>query len=483
MARRQGPKITGITVYKRGETWSYRLDLGPDPVKGDRQRENKGGFDSEDAAWKAALESQSRLEQGRHVKPSQRKVSEFLDEWLSVVKVSVKPSTYQNYVDYIEAYVKPAVGKRRLQDITVPVLNMLYRQLLASGRSKPDNNTKMYAYWSAKQHQRNGHGPTPAEIAKACGTSIHAARSAGTRFRRGRIPQPRSAGLAPKTVKNIHRMLHRAFKDAVAWNYVTFNPAEHASLPRDARSGRNRPRPWTLDELASWLRVALNDRFAGMWALAATTGMRRSELAGVERDALDLDNGTLAVEDTLVVVKGHATESDGKTDDSRRTISLDPFTVAALRRYVEMIDREREESGDGYPDHGKLMCFEDGRRLHPDTVTRRFNRLVDQAAVRRIRLHDVRHTYATLARDLGVDGKIVTDRLGHANETVTQQIYTHRSTGQDRAAAEMVAQIIAGALGAVEADLHARRPQCRMNLRSRFEGSSECRIDTCPLVP
>ncbi len=184
-----------------------------------------------------------------------------------------------------------------------------------------------------------------------------------------------------------------------------------------------------------------------MWVLAATTGMRRSELAGAERELLDLDNGTLIIEDTRVVVKGRATDSDGKSEDSRRALSLDLFTVAALRRYVEMIDSERSAFGATYPDHGKLMCFEDGRRLHPDTVTRRFNRLVDQAGVRRIRLHDVRHTWATLARDLGVDGKIVTHRLGHANESATQQIYTHKSTGHDRAPAEMIARTITEAMG------------------------------------
>ena len=448
MARRQGPKVSGISVYQRGRTWSYRLDLDPDPVTGDRQRENKGGFDSDTEAWTAAMKSKARLEQGRHVKPSQRTVTQFLDEWLAVMQDTIKPSTYQNYVDYTEAYIKPAIGKRRLQDITVPVLNALYRRLLESGRSKPDNNTKMHEYWTARKHYRNGLGPLPADIAKACGTSIYAAQAAATRFRRGRVAQPKSAGLAPKTVKNVHRLLHRAFKDAVAWNYMTFNPAEHASLPRARRAGRNRPKPWTLGELAAWLRVALTDRYAGMWVLAATTGMRRSELAGAERELLDLDNGTLTLEDTRVVVKGRATDSDGKSEDSRRTLSLDLFTVAALRRYVEMIEGERAAYGATYPDHGKLMCFEDGRRLHPDTVTRRFNRLVDQAGVRRIRLHDVRHTWATLARDLGVNGKIVTDRLGHANESVTQQIYTHKSIGQDRAAAEMIARTIAEALGA-----------------------------------
>ena len=107
-----------------------------------------------------------------------------------------------------------------------------------------------------------------------------------------------------------------------------------------------------------------------------------------------------------------------------------------------MLDNERAAFGSSYPDHGKLMVFEDGRWSHPDTITRRFNRLVDQAGVRRIRLHDIRHTWATLARDLGVNGKIVTDRLGHANESVTQQIYTHASTGYDRAAAELIAGLI-----------------------------------------
>ena len=128
-----------------------------------------------------------------------------------------------------------------------------------------------------------------------------------------------------------------------------------------------------------------------MWVLAATTGMRRSELAGVSRDLLDLEQRTLVVEDTRVVVAGRAYESDGKTEDSRRSISLDLFTVAALCKHVGMLDMEQAAFGSSYPDHGKLMVFEDGRPLHPDTITSRFNALVDRAGVRRIRLHDVRH--------------------------------------------------------------------------------------------
>ena len=89
----------------------------------------------------------------------------------------------------------------------------------------------------------------------------------------------------------------------------------------------------------------------------------------------------------------------------------------------------------------------DGSRPHPDTVTARFNRLVDEAGVRRIRLHDVRHTYATLALTSGVEPKIVSDRVGHSNPGITFQIYSHPSVGADRAAAEMLGQMIRQAIG------------------------------------
>jgi integrase len=243
-------------------------------------------------------------------------------------------------------------------------------------------------------------------------------------------------------------LLHRALQDAVAWGYLTLNPAEHASLPREQRRGRTRPKPWTMDELAAWLRVALSDRFAALWLLAATTGMRRSELAGADRDllALDVSAGTLTIADTRIVVNGHTVESDGKTESGVRTISLDGFTVSLLSRYLMLLDREREAFGAGYPTHGKLMRYEDGRPLHADTITRRFNRLVDLAGVRRIRLHDIRHTYATLSLDSGVTPKILSDRIGHSDMSVTFQVYGHRSTGHDREAAELVAKLIREAL-------------------------------------
>jgi integrase len=273
--------------------------------------------------------------------------------------------------------------------------------------------------------------------------TIHAVRKAGTRFRTGRVPVAKSSGLAPKTVKNVHRMLHLAFSHAVAWRYLEYNPAEHASLPRESRKGtRQRGTTWTPEELATWLNVAVTDRDAGIWVLAATTGMRRSELAGAERQFVDLERAVLEIGDTRVVVDGRADESDGKTPSGRRVISLDPLTVFYLRRHLAMLADERETFGESYQDSGLLACHPDGRPVHPDTITARFNRLVGRAGVPRIRLHDVRHTYATMSLDAGVDPKIVSDRIGHANMAYTLAIYTHPSTGKDRDAAGKVAGMI-----------------------------------------
>lgn len=442
-AKGKRPAISGVTIYPRGKKFAYNVDLGSDPLTGKRRYEYKGGFDTDEEAWAAALKAKNAVDQGRRVAPARRTIAEFLAEWLDAVRDSIKPTTYANYADYRDAYVLPIIGKRRLQDIDVPTLNALYRHLLTAGRCKPDNNTVMYQYWLTRQNA--GGEPKPREVAAQCKVSIYAARAAVLRYRRGRVPVAKPRGLATKTVKNVHRMLHRALTDAVAWRYLEYNPAEHAALPRERRKGRHqRGTTWTPAQLSAWLKVAVQDRDAALWVLVATTGMRRSELAGAERELLDLDGAVLELGDTRVVVGGRAEDSDGKTASGRRTISLDTLTVEYLRRHVAMLDEERKAFGTAYQDHGKLMCRPDGTPLHPDTVTRRFNKLVDRAGVPRIRLHDVRHTYATLSLDSGVDPKIVSDRIGHASMAYTLQIYTHRSTGRDRTAADKVAAVIFG---------------------------------------
>jgi integrase len=436
MTRRRGG-ISGVAVYKRGGTWSYRIDLEPHALTGARQRENRGGFGSEDEAWAAAIRAKDAIDASRHVKPSQRRFGEYATEWLTSIEHSVKPSTLVNYKDYLDAYVLPVLGDRKLQAISVNTLNALYRHLLEGGRARPNLNAEMYRRWKAADDA--GRAIAPRDLAAATGATIHAARSAVQRYKAGRLPRELGAGLAPKTVRNIQNMVHKMLGTAVAWRYIEHNPAEHASRPRVRRV---RPMTWTAEQLGIFLTAANADRFRALWVLVATTGMRRSELAGAERRLLDLDAGTLTIEPTRVVVDGKAVDEDGKTRSARRTIALDPYTVSVLREHLDMLDAERHAWGSDYPDHDKLFCFEDGRLLHPDTITRRFNRLVDRSGLPRITLHGVRHSYATCAMDAGINPKILSERIGHSSMGFTLQTYVQRSEGRDRDAADSLARLI-----------------------------------------
>ncbi|PPK90848.1 site-specific recombinase XerD [Kineococcus xinjiangensis] len=441
--------IPGLTVYPRGKTWAYQVEGERHPLTGERQRKYKGGFPTEREAWTAGVDAQKRVNQGQVPHNRRIKVRDFLEQWLEATRPALKATTHANYRNMAEFYVYPTLGNRWLSDLSVQTLNAFYRHLSEQGRVRTDTGTAMYEMWTARRDERGGFGPLPSEIAAACGTSKAAARAATMRFRRGRVPTPTTPGLSPKSVKHVHALMRRALRDAVAWECLLSNPAAHAVLPRRrAETPVQRTAPWTVEELARWLRVALEDRYGGLWVLAATTGLRRSELAAVRRTRLDLEAQTLTVEDTRVVINGRVADSDGKTRSGRRMIALDDFTIKHLRAYLAGLDAEREAFGASYPDHDHVAVSPEGRCLSPDTFTRRFNRLVDRAGVPRIRLHDIRHTYATLAMDAGADPKTLSDRIGHANTSITMQVYTHRSTGKDRPLAERMSALIQAALDA-----------------------------------
>ncbi len=203
---------------------------------------------------------------------------------------------------------------------------------------------------------------------------------------------------------------------------------------------------WTVVQLRAFLDHARRDRFFALWVLEATSGMRRCELAGAERDLLDLDNGTLAIEVTRVVADGRVIESDGKTENAQRVIALDPFTLAALRQLVEQIDRERKELGPDYEDHGLLFCWENGKPPHPDTITRRFKSLTLRAGLPLIDLHDVRHSYATAGRDAKIDWKALSARIGHADVAFTMKQYVQTDLEADRQVANNLAMLILGGM-------------------------------------
>ena len=182
-----------------------------------------------------------------------------------------------------------------------------------------------------------------------------------------------------------------------------------------------------------------SDRFFALWVLEATSGMRRCELAGVRRDLLDLTAATLEIDVTRVVVDGRVIESDGKTENAQHVLALDPFTLAALKAHVEMLDRERKDLGPAYHDHGVLFCWPDGRPPHPDTITRRFKRLAAAAGLPEIDLHVVRLPVRRQDRLEGTE-----QAVGHADVAFTMRQYVQTDLEADRQVANTLAELIIG---------------------------------------
>jgi integrase len=461
-------------VYKRGKRWSYLFDIEPDPLSGKRRQANGSGYKTEREAWKACRAALADYEKGHAASSSHRKVGDALEEWLTRIEHSIKPSMVQNWRNYAAYYVIPYIGQRDLQEIDGAVCDALYAKLLAEGRVKarprkrpsaravharrlaPDGRElpcRPYSYDIVRCYR------THAEDDPAIGCPIES-RKLGRRAAEDAAEAAQrklSPGLEPKTVVNTHRMLHRAWEDFAVWGWAKRNVVSDAHPPRVPRKGR---KVWTVAQLQTFLQRTRSDRFFALWVLEATSGMRRCELAGARRDLLDLDAGTLTIEVTRVVVDGRVIESDGKTENAQHVLALDPFTLAALKTHVETLDQERRDFGPDYRDHGVLFCWEDGRPPHPDTITRRFKKLAAAAGLPAIELHDVRHSYATAGRDAKIDWKALSKGIGHADVAFTMKQYVQADLEADRKVANTLAElIIGGSLASTEITSEPREDQ------------------------
>ncbi|MBA3551675.1 MAG: site-specific integrase [Actinobacteria bacterium] len=245
--------------------------------------------------------------------------------------------------------------------------------------------------------------------------------------------------LSAKSVRNIHGMIHQALGDAVRWGRLARSPADQATPPR------RRPvemKTWRAEELGTFLGHVREDRLSAAWLLLATTGMRRGELLGLRWEDVDLEAGRAAIRRTWIVVDGHAEASTPKTAKGRRTVPLAAETVAALKAHRVSQLEERVALGPGYQDSGLVFCREDGAPLHPDSLSQAFERRTAAAGLPRIRLHDVRHSYATVALRAGIPAKVVSEILGHANIGITLDTYSHVIPTMAEEAAATVAALI-----------------------------------------
>jgi len=244
------------------------------------------------------------------------------------------------------------------------------------------------------------------------------------------------------TIHHVHSCLHKACKDAVRWGHISRNPLDAADPPRKKGDGTREMRTWTKEQLKAFLESVADERLSPLWHTIAMTGMRRGEAIGLRWSDVDLENGRLSVRRALIPINREVVVSEPKTIKGRRVIALDPGTVEVLKGQASRQLDEQKKWDEAWVETGLVFTLENGAALDPESVSRYWRQAVKKAMLPTIRLHDLRHTHATLALQAGVHPKVVSERLGHATVSITLDTYSHAIPAMQEEAAALIAGLV-----------------------------------------
>jgi integrase len=368
------------------------------PRSRDRQAppDSHRGYATKKLAEAELTRVRSSLQSGTFVAPERVTLSTFLiGEWLPAIRPTIESTTLASYEQNVRLHILPHLGAVTLQALDPGHLNGLYAQLLENGRT-------------------DGTG-----------------------------------GLSARTVRYIHTIIHRALRDATRWGKTIRNVADLADPPSRKTARAPEMKYWMPGQLRAFTSATekSNDRLAAAFRLAAMTGLRRGEIAGLTWADVELESATIVVRRQTRTI-GRRTEHVDLTKSSagRRRVDLDAGTVASLRRLRARQAAEKLACGIGYRETDLVFTQVDGSPVHPQTLTETFARRVKSAGLPTIRLHDLRHTHVAHLLAAGANVKIVSERIGHASSSFTLDRYGHLIEGQQASAAAAVADLVDGAL-------------------------------------
>jgi integrase len=349
------------TIYRSKDRAGYRAAYTVHTANGSKRRYISGKTRKE-VAEKLAKATADR-DGGLVFDAGSLRLGEYLERWLyDSVRDTVRQRTWERYEQIIRVHLTPALGKLKLKNLAPTHMRGLYREKLDSG-------------------------------------------------------------LSPRTVNYIHTTLHKALKDAVADGLIPRNAASAVKAPRPKKK---EIRPLSSEQARAFLEAARGDRFEALYVLAVHCGLRKGELLGLRWDDLDLEGRALSVRRTLSESRsGHIFEppKNGKG----RSVKLTSQAVEALRGHLQRQLAEIQKASSLYRDLCLVFPTRIGSPMSAQNlIGRSFKPLLKRAGLpHSVRLHDLRHTCATLLLVKGVHPKIVQELLGHATIAITLDTYSH----------------------------------------------------------
>ena len=372
------------SIRKRSDgRWEGRYTAGHDPETGKAIYKNVLG--KTQAEVKDKLKKAIEETAGLDViKAEKYTLGQWMDIWFeNYAKIKVRPSSHQTYRGYIDNHIKPHIGKIPLSKLSSLELQKFYKKLLGNGRVKRLESQK----------------------------------------------QPK--GLSAKTVRNINQVISSALDLAKEQKLIATNPTDSCALPKvEHKEMQTIP----AEDLAKFLREARASGVYEMYYIELATGLRRGELLGLKWSDIDFANRVIRVQRQVARINGEIVEAPLKTKNSYRNISISEDTAEVLKAQREKVDSEY------------VFPSPNGGPISPDSVNHMLQRVLERAGLPKVRFHDLRHTFATIALQNGVDIKTISGMLGHYSAGFTLDTYAHVTTAAQKEAANTLGNVLSGAV-------------------------------------
>ena len=359
------------TIRKRSDgRWEGRYTLGFDPITGKQRQKSVYGKTQKEVRQKLTRIA-AEIDEGIYVEPNSMILSDWLKIWLRDYIGNVKPATVVSYTEHVKLNIIPYIGNTQLNKLSPAMVQAMYNRL------------------------------------------------------------QREKGLSPKTIKNVHGVLHRSLHQAQKLDYIRRNPLDAVTLPRIEKV---QIKPMEDDELVRFLNAIKGNPYEYVFFVTVFTGLREGEILGLTWDCVNFD------QNTLFINKQHGKAKRSKEyvfsslkNDKPRTIMVANGVMDVLRKQKAQQDHWEELAGNCWNNSDNLVfTTELGRYLSNQTVYLAFKKVVKSLGMDKVRFHDLRHTFAVNSLKAGDDIKTVQENLGHHTAAFTLDVYAHVTSGMKR---------------------------------------------------
>lgn len=323
----------------------------------------------------------TEIDEGNYVAPSKLPLSKWLESWISDYTMNLKPATRAAYQQHIRVHLKPYIGDIILGQLSTADIQSLYSKLL------------------------------------------------------------NEMELSPKTVKNVHGVLHRALEQAKKIGYIRINPSDAAITPRVEKKQVD---ALEADDVSVFLRAINGTKYEYPLFVAVFTGLRQGELLGLTWDCVDFNRGLLLINKQHNRAKGEKEfRFSSLKNDKIRTLTPADEVMDILRKQQRKQEMWKKQFGSEWSNPDNLVfTTETGRFIHNVILYQNFKRIMAKLGKPDLRFHDLRHTYAVNSLRAGDDIKTVQENLGHATAAFTLSTYAHATPGMKRESANRMSQFI-----------------------------------------